>query len=167
MKKSIYEGHENKDKCENTIYFLQIMVHTNFERATKRIILTQIFYSWSALRSIKPTFQIFWLYLNIYKNDLNLFLNGKNLMCNRRIIYMLFIMPFCFKSLTKRYIFQLIKCEHKGVSKRIDSGDRNFSSVKPQQIFYFFLNQNILFPECPKMDQAYISNIWIYAKNQN
>ena len=167
MKKSIYEGHENKDKCENTIFFLQIMVHKNFERITKRIILTEIFYSWSALNSIKPIFQIFWLYLNICKNDLNLFLNGTNLMCNRIIIYVLFIMPFCFKSLTKRYIFQLIKYEHRGVSRRIDSGNRNFASVKPQQIFHFFLNQNILFPECPKMDQTYISNIWIYAKNQN
>ena len=119
------------------------MVHKNFERITKRIILTEIFYSWSALNSIKPIFQIFWLYLNICKNDLNLFLNGTNLMCNRIIIYVLFIMPFCFKSLTKRYIFQLIKYEHRGVSRRIDSGNRNFASVKPQQIFHFFLNQNI------------------------
>ena len=47
-------------------------------------------------------------------------------------------MAFCFKSLTKKYIFQLTKSEHYGTSKTIDSGDRNFSSVKPQQIFYFF-----------------------------
>ena len=42
------------------------------------------------------------------------------------------------KSPTKRYIFQLTKCEHKGVSESIDSDDRNFSTVKPQQIFKFF-----------------------------
>ena len=42
------------------------------------------------------------------------------------------------KSLTKRYIFQLINFEHKGVSESIDSEDRNISSVKPQQIFQFF-----------------------------
>ena len=42
------------------------------------------------------------------------------------------------KSLTKRYILQSTKCEHKGVSESIDSDDRNFSSVKPQEIFHFF-----------------------------
>ena len=31
--------------------------------------------------------------------------------------------------------------------------------MKPQQIFYFFKNQNILFPECPYKDQTYISDI--------
>ena len=43
LKKGIYEGHENKDKCESTIYFPQMMVHTNFEKTFKRIILTGIF----------------------------------------------------------------------------------------------------------------------------
>ena len=41
-----------------------------------------------------------------------------------------------FKSFTKRYIFQLTKCENKGVSESIDSDDRNFSSVKPHQKLY-------------------------------
>ena len=69
---------------------------------------------------------------------------------------MLLIMTFCFKSLTWRYIFQLTMCKHKGDSKSIDSDDRNFSSVKPQQ---FFLNPNILFPGNSKKDQTYISDI--------
>ena len=50
-------------------------------------------------------------------------------------------------------MFQLSKCEQKGVSESNDSDDRKFSSVKPQPIF---LNQNILFPECSKKDQTYI-----------
>ena len=41
-------------------------------------------------------------------------------------------------SLTKSYILKLTKCEHKGVSKSIDPDDRNFSSLKPEQIFNFF-----------------------------
>ena len=70
---------------------------------------------------------------------------------------MLVIMVFWFKTLIKRYISHLTE----GVSdyKIIDSGDRNFSSVKPQQISYLFLNLNILFPECPKKNQTYISDI--------
>ena len=68
---------------------------------------------------------------------------------------MLVLMAFWFNTLTKRYIIHLTE----GVSKIIDSGDRNFSSVKPQQISYLFLNQNILFPECPKKNQTYISDI--------
>ena len=72
---------------------------------------------------------------------------------------MLVIMAFCFKSLNKRYIFRLKECELKGISKIIDYGDKNFSSVKPQQIFNLFLNQNILFQECPKTNQTYISDI--------
>ena len=52
-------------KCENTLYFPQIMVYTNFERTFKIIILTGIFHSWSALKRIRPIFQIFWRYLNI------------------------------------------------------------------------------------------------------
>ena len=43
-----------------------------------------------------------------------------------------------FKSLNKRYVFQLTEFEHKGVSESMDSDDRNFSSVKPEQIFHFF-----------------------------
>ena len=50
----MYKGHENKHKCENTIYFPQIMAYTNFKMTVKRIILTGIFYSWSALKRIKP-----------------------------------------------------------------------------------------------------------------
>ena len=53
-------------------------------------------------------------------------------------------------------MFQLTKCEHKGVSESTDSDDRSFSSVKPP---HFFLNQNILFSECSKKGQTYISNI--------
>ena len=34
-----------------------------------------------------------------------------------------------YKLLTRRYIFQLAKYEHKGVSESIDSDDRNFSFV--------------------------------------
>ena len=82
-------------------------------------------------------------------------------MRNGIIINMLLVMAFLLlvKSLTKRYIFQLTKCEHKGVRESIDSDDRKFSSVKPQQIFNFFLNWNDLFPECSKKDQTYISDI--------
>ena len=58
------------------------------------------------------------------------------------------------KSLTKRYIFQLTECEHESFIESIDSDNRSFSSVKPQQIF-----QNILFLECSKKDQTYISDI--------
>ena len=58
-------------------------------------------------------------------------------MWNGIIIPMLVVMAF-LKSLTKRYIFQLTKWEHKGVSESIHSDDMNFSSVKPQQIFQFF-----------------------------
>ena len=75
-------------------------------------------------------------------------------MRNRIIIFMLLI-----KSLTKRYNFQLTKCEHKCVSESIDSGDMIFSSVKPQYFFQFLLNRNILFPECSKKNQTYISDI--------
>ena len=52
-------------------------------------------------------------------------------------------------------------CErsHKGVSQSIDSDDRNFSTVKPQQIFQFFLNRNILLLECFKKNQTYISDV--------
>ena len=42
------------------------LVHTNFKRTVKRIILTGIIYSWSTLKRIRPIFQIFWRYLNIY-----------------------------------------------------------------------------------------------------
>ena len=48
------EGYENKHKCENNTYFPQIMAYTNFERTVKRIILSGIFYPWSALKKIKP-----------------------------------------------------------------------------------------------------------------
>ena len=77
-------------------------------------------------------------------------------MRNRIIIFMLLIKSML---LTKRYIFQLTKCEHKCVSESIDSGDMIFSSVKPHIFFNFFLNRNILFPECSKKNQTYISDI--------
>ena len=56
-------------------------------------------------------------------------------MQNGIIIPMLIVMVV--KSLTKRYILQLTKCEHKGFSESIDSYDRNFFCVKLQQIFKF------------------------------
>ena len=59
FEKGVYEGHKNKDKCENTIYFPQMMVHTYFERTFKIKVLTGIFYSWSVLKRIRPRFQIF------------------------------------------------------------------------------------------------------------
>ena len=36
---------------------------------------------------------------------------------------------FFYKLLTRRYIFQLMKYEHKGVSESIDFDDMNFSSA--------------------------------------
>ena len=49
-------------------------------------------------------------------------------MRNGIIISMLLVNFLTFlKSLTKRYIFRLTKCEHKDVSESIDSDDRNFS----------------------------------------
>ena len=52
----MYEGHVNKYKRENTIFFPQTMAYLNFERTVKRKILTEIFYSWSALKWIRPMF---------------------------------------------------------------------------------------------------------------
>ena len=49
---------------------------------------------------------------------------------------------FFWKLLTKKYIVQFTKYEHKGVSEGTDFNDRNFSSV-----------------ECSEKDQTYISNI--------
>ena len=48
----MYEGHDNKYKRENTIFFPQIMAYINFERTVERIILTGIFHCWSALKRI-------------------------------------------------------------------------------------------------------------------
>ena len=45
---------KTKRKCENAIFFPQIMAYANFERTVKRIILTGIFHFWSALRKIGP-----------------------------------------------------------------------------------------------------------------
>ena len=50
----MYEGHESKYKREKTMFFPQIMAYTNFERTVKRRIFTEIFYSWSALKWIRP-----------------------------------------------------------------------------------------------------------------
>ena len=41
-----------------------------------------------------------------------------------------------FKSLTKKYIFQLTNCEHKGFSESIDSEDRSFP-VRDLNSFFF------------------------------
>ena len=41
LKKGMYEVYEKKSKCENTTYFPQIMVHTNFERTFKRIVFNR------------------------------------------------------------------------------------------------------------------------------
>ena len=41
-----------------------------------------------------------------------------------------------FKSLTKKYIFQLTKCEHKGVSESIDSEDRSFPARDLNSFFF-------------------------------
>ena len=54
------------------------------------------------------------------------------------IVESLFLSCGSLKSFTKSYTFQLTNCEHIGVSKSIDSDDRDFSSVKPQQIFQVF-----------------------------
>ena len=45
--------------CLASIFFLQIIAYINFERTVKRRILTQIFYSWSALKKIRPMFWSF------------------------------------------------------------------------------------------------------------
>ena len=60
-----------------------------------------------------------------------------------------------FKSLNKRYIFQLTKFKHKGVTEfwRQKFFQREVSTNLS------FSNRNILFSECPKKDQTYISDI--------
>ena len=50
-------------------------------------------------------------------------------MRNGIIIPMLLIRQFFYKLHIRRYIFQLKKYEHKGVTENIDSDDRNFSSI--------------------------------------
>ena len=57
-------------------------------------------------------------------------------MWNVIIIPMLPVMAIL--EVTKMYIFQLTKCEQMGVSKSIDSDNRNFPSKKLQQILQFF-----------------------------
>ena len=59
----------------------------------------------------------------------------------------------------QKLYFSANKVWTKGVSKIIDSEDRNFSSMKPQQVFPFSLNQNILFLGCSKNNKTYISDI--------
>ena len=71
---------------------------------------------------------------------------------------MLVVMAFSKVTHQKVYL-SLTKYEHKGVSESIDSDNKNFSSVKPQQIFQLFFNQNILFRKCTKKDQTNISDI--------
>ena len=103
--------------------------------------------------------------------DLNFFLNGPNFTWNGITITMLLVMAF-LKSFTERYIFQLTKSEHKGVSESIASDERNFFSVKPQTNFSIFLNWNILFLECSKISDIltlfeYILRIKIKNKCEN
>ena len=79
------------------------MAYTNFERKVKRIFLTKIFYSWSALKRIKPT-NLFFSACNKNQNlkkcenedNLNLFLDGPNFMWNRIINPMLLIYGVLF-----------------------------------------------------------------------
>ena len=71
-------------------FFPQIMAYTNFERTIKRRILTEIFYSWNALKRIKPMFWSFsavWIFIKNRKlkkleneDDLDLFLSEPNFM---------------------------------------------------------------------------------------
>ena len=68
---------------------------------------------------------------------INLLLNGPNFMWNVIIIPMLPVMAFL--EVTKMYIFQLTKCEHKGVSKSIDSDNRNLPAWSFDK-FYNFSN---------------------------
>ena len=63
------------------------------------------------------------------EDDLDLFLNGPNFMRSEITSYAVHKYDFFYKLLTRRYIFQLMKYEHKGASESIDSKDRNFSSV--------------------------------------
>ena len=81
--------------------------------------LTRIFFSCSALKKIRPmfwTFSAIWICSQI-QNSKNMrkwgwyrsFLNGSNFMQNGIISYMLLIMAFFLKLLTKRYIFQFTK----------------------------------------------------------
>ena len=64
------------------------------------------------------------------EDDLDLLLNGPNFTSNGIIIPMLLIKAIFFhKLLTRRYIFQLTKYEHDGVSESIDFDDTKFSSV--------------------------------------
>ena len=70
------------------------------------------------------------------EDDLNLFLNKPNFIQNGTIIPMLLIMTtFLNKILTRTCIFQFTKYEQTGVSESIDSYNRNFTCVKPEQIF--------------------------------
>ena len=62
---------------------------------------------------------------------------------NNYFIPLLVITAFFLKSL--KVIFQFLKYERKGVSKSIESDDRNFSSVKPQQIFISYSPEAIFF----------------------
>ena len=64
------------------------------------------------------------------EDDHDRFLNGPNFMRSRIIIPMLLIKAnFFYKLLSRKYIFRLTKCEDKGVSERINSEDRNVSSL--------------------------------------
>ena len=112
-KRHIWGKHENKGKCENTIYFPHMMVHTNFEKTFKRIILTGIFIPGVLLKRSDLYFKYFdaiWTY-NIKNQNFKKekiitisILNEPNLMRNRIIIHMLVLMAFCFKSLIKRHL---------------------------------------------------------------
>ena len=58
-------------------------------------------------------------------------------MRNGIIIPMLLVMAF-FKVTHQKVYLSGTTCQHKDIKESIDSHGRDFSSVKPQQIFQFF-----------------------------
>ena len=78
-------------------------------------------------KKIRPMFQIFWRYLNIYseskfekwenKENLNLFMNGPKIVQIGIIIPMLLIKAFFYKLLNRRYIFQLKSMNIRALTK--------------------------------------------------
>ena len=90
------------------------------------------------------------------EDDLDLLLNWPNFMGNGIIIPMLLIIAFCFKALTRTYILQVTKDNI--MVWKYWFWRQKFFQPEASTIF-FFLNRNILFPECSKKDQTYISVI--------
>ena len=58
-----------------------------------------------------------------------LFLNGPNFMRNGIIVSVLLVKVIFLQVTQKRYIFQLMKYEHKDVRESIDSDDTDLSSI--------------------------------------